>query len=682
MRFLDNLRFGRRIGLALLLPVFGLLAFSGYVIALRWMVVSDTSGLIRMASLAVNISATVHELQKERGASSLFVASGRTQFADKVAAQRKLSDEAAERLERDAADSGTAALGPIFMEAMTKARTAMASRQKLRADIDSGGIDRNGLFQAYTAMIKVQLDLVGLMSQVTPDKDAAEAVSAYLAFMEAKERAGQERATGAGGFAGNFDGATYRRFVSLIADQEMLFTHFIRTAAPELVSSFRDTMKDPVVAEITAMREAAYAKALGGGEGIPASKWFEASTKRIDLMKGVEDRIANGLIATAQHNSESARLLLWFQIFAVLFGLGFTFAVAAVLARGITRPINDLTSAMNRLARGDTAIHLDGLDLDSEQGEMARAVEVFRNNRLEAERLAAAQAEAQQAKERRQQNVDRLTAEFRGEISGVLAAMETASGQMSHSAHALENTARTMTSNTAAVSAAADQASANVQTVAGAAEELAASINEISRQVATSADVSQEAVSEAERTNALVAGLSDAARSIGEVVTMIGDIAGQTNLLALNATIEAARAGEAGKGFAVVANEVKHLATQTAKATNQITEQVGAVQAATDQAVAAIQSIGHIIARINQVSSAIAAAVEEQDATTRDIARNVQEAAHGTQEVSAHVSEVTAEAADTGNTAEDVLTAVRGLSAQSEALNQAVQRFLAGVEAA
>ncbi|MBI3446050.1 MAG: chemotaxis protein, partial [Magnetospirillum sp.] len=222
----------------------------------------------------------------------------------------------------------------------------------------------------------------------------------------------------------------------------------------------------------------------------------------------------------------------------------------------------------------------------------------------------------------------------------------------------------------------------NVQTVAGAAEELSSSINEISRQVASSAQVSQEAVAEAERTNALVHGLADAARNIGEVVTMIGDIAGQTNLLALNATIEAARAGEAGKGFAVVANEVKHLATQTARATSEITTQVSAVQAATDQAVAAIGSIGAIIERINEVSAAIAAAVEEQDATTRDIARNVHEAAEGTRDVSRHVVDVTSEAGATGKTANDVLGAVKALSLQSESLNTSVQTFLAGVERA
>jgi len=680
MELLRNLRIGRRILLAFLLPVFGLVAFSGYVIVLRWLVVNDTSGLIRMATMANGVSAVVHELQKERGSSSLYVASGRKQFGDRVEAQRKLSDEAARRFEEQ---SGNAAvLGPDFAASLVKARDALAGRAKLRADIESGAVDRNGLFQAYTALIKVQLDMVGQMARLTPDKKAAEAVGAYLAFMEAKERAGQERATGSAGFAGTFDPLIYRRLVSLIADQEMLFAHFIRTASPELVAFFREKMGDPVIAEVNAMREAAHAKALSGGEGVPAPKWFEATTKRIDLMKVVEDRIAADLVTWATKTSSDAQLFLWAQIIAVIGGLGVTFAAAGVLAKGITGPIAHITSSMSRLATGDTSITVEGLNLQTEEGEMARAVEVFRNNHLAAEKLAAEQATEQEAKERRRQAIEHLTAAFRQEVSGALAAVGDATRLLDNSANSLGSSAQSMEGHAAAVAAAAEEASINVETVAGAAEELAASINEISRQVATSAQVSHEAVAEAERTNALVHGLADAARNIGEVVTMIGDIAGQTNLLALNATIEAARAGEAGKGFAVVANEVKNLATQTARATSQITEQVGAVQSATDQAVSAIQGIGAIIERINQVSSAIATAVEQQDATTRDIARNVSEAAEGTREVSRHVTDVTSEAGETGKTATDVLGAVQALGRQSDSLNTSVQRFLAGVERA
>ncbi|MBI3444286.1 MAG: nitrate- and nitrite sensing domain-containing protein, partial [Magnetospirillum sp.] len=466
MEMLRNLRIGRRILLAFLLPVFGLVAFSGYVIVQRWIVAAETSGLIRMASLATGISANVHELQKERGASSLYVASGRQQFADKVTAQRKLSDDFIGRYEQAVKD-GDGARDQTLIAAQAKVGEALAGRVGLRAAIDAGTMDRNGLFQAYTALIKVQLDAVGLMARLSPDKGAAEAVGAYLAFMEAKERAGQERATGAAGFAGTFDAVIYRRLVSLIADQEMLFTHFVRTASPELVTFFRDKLNDPVIGEVTAMREAAHAKALAGGEGVAAPKWFEATTRRIDLLKVVEDRIAQDLISMASRTSGDARLFLLLQIIAVAIGLGVTFAAAVVLAKGITGPISDITNAMSRLATGDTTITLAGLDLATEQGEMARAVEVFRANHIAAVKLAEAQRVEQEAKESRRQAIEQLTTRFRQDVSNALAEVGGATRLLDLSAHNLEGSARSMEGHATAVSAAAEEASLNVQTVAG-----------------------------------------------------------------------------------------------------------------------------------------------------------------------------------------------------------------------
>jgi methyl-accepting chemotaxis protein len=675
MDFIKNLGIGRRIALAFLLPVFGLIAYSGWVIVERWLIAREASGLISMASLAADISAAVHELQKERGASSLFVASGGKQFGDKVAAQRKDSDAAIERLEKALGAADAKALG----KALADGRSALAGRIQLRQQIDALSTDRNTVFKTYTVMIKLQLDMVGSLAVATLDRATADLTSSYLAYMEAKERAGQERATGSAGFAGTFDSVVYRRFVSLGTEQETFLGIFYRLAPGAVADLHRERMNSPVNAEVVTMREAATLKAMEGGPGVPAPKWFEVTTKRIDLMKEVEDHIAGQLVKTATSVNDQARLFLLLQIVAVCFGLGVTLVVALLATRGITGALLRMTDAMTRLAKGDTGIIVQGLDLDNEMGDMARAVEVFKDNKLAADRLAAEQAADHQAKDRRRGEVERLTGVFRNEVSEALATLGNASQQLGGTAGVLDNTAKRMAEHSSAVAAAAEQTTANVETVAAAAEELSASISEIGRQVEASAAVSQQAVGEAERANELVGGLADAARSIGEVVTLIGDIAGQTNLLALNATIEAARAGDAGKGFAVVANEVKNLANQTGKATDQIAQQVGAVQEATRQAVDAIASIGSTIGRINEIASAIAAAVEEQDATTRDIARNAQEAAKGTRDVSNHVSDVTAEASETGHSADMVLDSAGSLTRQSEALNGAVQRFLAGV---
>ena len=270
---------------------------------------------------------------------------------------------------------------------------------------------------------------------------------------------------------------------------------------------------------------------------------------------------------------------------------------------------------------------------------------------------------------------------FESTVKGMVEVVASAATEMQSTARSMETTANSTSEQATAVAAAAEEASTNVQTVASAAEQLSSSISEISRQVAQSTQIAGNAVSEAERTNEMVKGLADAAQKIGEVVGLINDIASQTNLLALNATIEAARAGEAGKGFAVVASEVKNLANQTAKATEEIGAQIGGIQSATQGAVTAIQGIGDTIAEINEIASAIAAAVEQQGAATQEIARNVEQAASGTTEVTQSITQVTQAASETGNAAGQVLQAAGELSTQAENLSGEVTSFLDTIRA-
>ncbi len=262
------------------------------------------------------------------------------------------------------------------------------------------------------------------------------------------------------------------------------------------------------------------------------------------------------------------------------------------------------------------------------------------------------------------------------DVKEVVKIVSSASTEMKASAESLAASSEETAVQSTTVAAASEEVTANVQTVASAAEQLAASVHEVSSQVTDSSRISREAVSETERTNLTVQGLAEAAQKIGDVVNLISDIAGQTNLLALNATIEAARAGEAGKGFAVVASEVKSLATQTAKATEDIASQVGAIQGATNEAVSAIQGIGQTIGRINEIATSISSAVEEQSAATAEISRNVQEAANGTQEVSSNISGVSMAANESGQAAGQVLTAAESLAHEGEQMHQKVQEFV------
>jgi methyl-accepting chemotaxis protein len=364
---------------------------------------------------------------------------------------------------------------------------------------------------------------------------------------------------------------------------------------------------------------------------------------------------------------------------AIVLGL----AIAFLLARAIVRPINAMTATMGRLSRGDMSAAIPGTERKDEIGAMSQAVQIFKDSMVEAERLRGEQ-ERQKTEAAAQRKVDmaRLADQFEQAVGGIVKTVASAATELRASAQSMSSTAEETNKQAQAVASASNEAAASVQTVAAAAEELSSSVDEIARQITQSNDVASKAVRQAETTNSDMAGLANAAQKIGDVVRLIEEIANQTNLLALNATIEAARAGEAGKGFAVVASEVKTLATQTGKATEEISSQIAAVQAATQNSVTAINGIGETIRTISTISGTIAAAVEEQTAATREIARNVQQAAQGTSEVTENIVSVSQAANDTGAAAGQVLGSAEELSHQAELLRGELTRFIEVVRTA
>jgi methyl-accepting chemotaxis protein len=364
---------------------------------------------------------------------------------------------------------------------------------------------------------------------------------------------------------------------------------------------------------------------------------------------------------------------------ATLFGL----IVAVLIARSIVGPLTSMTRAMGLLAGGDLAVEIPSRGKADEIGDMAKAIQVFKDNMIDTERMRHEQTEieARQAEDRKKDMV-RLADQFEQAVGEIVDTVSSASSELEASAGTLTTTATRAQDLSTEVASASQEATANVQAVASATEELSSSVSEIARQVQESARIASEAVGQATKTNARVSELSKAAARIGDVVELISTIAGQTNLLALNATIEAARAGEAGRGFAVVASEVKALAEQTAKATGEIAQQVSGIQAATEESVGSIREISGTIERLSEISSTVAAAVEEQGAATQEISRNVQQAAHGTQRVSTNIGDVQRGASDTGSASSQVLSAARSLSSDSNRLKQEVAKFLSSVHAA
>jgi methyl-accepting chemotaxis protein len=370
------------------------------------------------------------------------------------------------------------------------------------------------------------------------------------------------------------------------------------------------------------------------------------------------------------------------SLLAAGFVLLVSLAISVVVARRITTPLHGMAEAMKALAGGRLEVEIAGTGRRDEVGEMAKAVEVFKSNAIAHQQLEIEQKQLEaRTVAHRQADMNRLADDFEGTVGQIIQTVSSASSELETSSNSLNSNAERSLALAGQVAAASGEASSNMQSVASATEEMTSSVNEISRQVQESARIANEAVDQAHQTTVRVGALAKAAARIGDVVELIRTIAGQTNLLALNATIEAARAGEAGRGFAVVASEVKALAEQTAKATGEIGHQISGIQAATGNSVQAIKDISDTITRMAEISSTIAAAVEQQGAATQEISRNVQHAARGTEQVSTNISDVQQGATATGSASSEVRLAAESLSRNSGRLKHEVGNFLGTVRA-
>jgi len=677
-------RIAVRMGAAIALPIAAMATLATLLIADHWHTVKTTDQLRELTQFTTKVSDLAHELQKERGMSAVFLNSGGRQFAAELPNQQRLSDEQL-RQARDAAQH--LALSDYPADVRQAIESALAATQDLsakRAEISAKRLTGQDSNSFFTALIGKFLSIPREAVKSSESPDITATLLSYQNYLTNKEWAGQERAAAAVGFAsGQFTAPQYRTLLMALAAQRSAFERFETFATPDLRNFERQTLSGPVVADVERMRKIAVDAGPGQPLGdVTGDAWFQAATGRIDRMRLVEDRLAKDLesLTTAQVTEAYGSL-------AVTAGVALAATILAIglgmwIARGITRALGTMTDAMQTLAGGDMKVEIPSRDNRDEVGAMAKAVQVFKDNMIKAATLEVEQARKRESDIERQKSIEALIHDFEAKASQAIKTVASSATELVASAESLNSISENTTQRSTAVAAASEEASSNVQTVASAAEQLSASVQEISRQVTKSSTITTKAVGEAAKTNEKVTGLAEAAQKIGDVVSLINDIASQTNLLALNATIEAARAGDAGKGFAVVASEVKSLANQTAKATDDIASQVAAIQAATRDSVEAIQAITQVIKEVSEIAASIASAIEEQGAATLEISTNVQQAATGTREVSSNIAGVSEATQSTGAAASQILGAAGALSKKSEELSKDIQVFLDGVKAA
>jgi len=576
-------------------------------------------------------------------------------------------------------------------------REVEAFRAKVDENLAKPGAERTpeivqGFFPALTNLILVAGNRLRLTLETLtrpPSVTLAQLVGLRHLTAQMAENAGRER-----GFLGGIIGARSKlvtegaRTVAGFRGQVELAWETIvpirrRADTPAKIVAAIAGVESEYFGKYGEIRDAVFAAGNTGEYKVSGSEYIARATTAINSILHLANEMGNA--SNDEANDEASRSTSSLTLNAAMLFAGIILTVISfwVAFRRILGPLSAMTGAMTRLAGGDKTTDIPGMKNKDEIGEMGATVQVFKDNMIETDRLRAEQSDVEQRQlQQRKADMQELADAFEGAVGEIVENVSSAATELEASASTLTATAERAQALATAVAAASEEASTNVQSVASASEEMTSSVNEISRQVQESSRVANEAVDQAQKTNDRVGELSKAASRIGDVVELINTIAGQTNLLALNATIEAARAGEAGRGFAVVASEVKALAEQTARATGEISQQISGIQAATQESVGAIKEIGGTIGRMSEISSTIAAAVEEQGAATQEISRNIQHAAQGTSQVSSNITDVQRGASETGSASAQVHSAAQSLSSESNRLKLEVTKFLNSVRAA
>ncbi len=639
--------------------------------------------LSMMTNLSIKLSNLVHEQQKERGVTAVFISSDGVKFVTKLQAQRKLTDQKKNALVSFLKEVDTTKYGTVFSKKLTSLLMQVDKMIAIRQKIDALNIPLSDAFGYYTALNAQNFEFMNYIATQSTNAQIATHFIAYTSFLQDKESAGIERAVVAQQIsAGKFTANILDRFKRLIAVQDTYNDMFLMYATQGQINLFETIMSSNEISLVKEMRKTILNAALNGAfENITSASWFDAMTVKINLLKDVEDLLSKELLNSINVLEEGARSSLWIVALVMTACLIIVFVMSFAIIFSVNSSFRVLTSRMTSLTEGDLELTLPEIT-NNEIGKISACLHIFKDNAIEKVNMERHQQKDKLIQEQDKQAIMlKLADECDENIGTIVSIVSNSSSSLQDTASNMSSISQITSNNAGLVATASKAASASVSEVAVASEEMSKSIGQISKQIEQASQASQKAVDEVGKSSKEMQDLADTVEKIGNVTTLIANIADQTNLLALNATIESARAGEAGRGFAVVAAEVKDLAGKTANATNDISRHISEVEQATKHAIVSMDGISKAIESVDNISKSVVITMEEQRFATNEISNNAQEADKGTCEVSENISEVTIASNKAEEASKEVMVSASELLEQSVKLRSEVDKFTNGVRA-